>query len=428
MVPGVRLMPFMNKLLLAAIICSVPLAGCDVNDRDDEKALQDLNVNAKYLVESVQVSGQKNWRISDALRKEVDKMVGSKLDYPALDRLAERIKKELRVPAVSVNVGKGTVPDHVVVNFEVPKAHEQPLDVNVAKFLYDSKLGWNGEGAGSTTIKGHTFTFGMISDNDAMIERFAGIKVKYERKHLGTDRLRLHFEFDSFHEQWNQATLVASNDQAGIYRSRQVFTPELTLVLAAPLELDFGTSFSRFRPEQPGANTESSNAVVSTLRYHQRWGSARDAEDQELNASYSMRAGIRTFETDADFTRQMGQARYRFRHDRNTVEVGFLAGSIHGNAPLFEKFVAGNATVLRGWNKFDLDPLGGSHIVHGSIDYSYRWLQVFYDTGAIWDVAQERQQKQSVGTGFKADGFQLAVAFPIRSGRMEPIFYAGLNF
>ncbi len=422
----------MKKLLLAAIICSVPLAGCDVNDRDDEKALQDMNVNAKYLVESIEVSGQKTWHISTALRKEVDKMVGSKLDYAALDRLAERIKKELRVPAVSVNVGKGTVADHVVVNFEVPKAHEQPLEVNVAKFLYDSKLGWSGEGAGSTTIKGNTFIFGMISDNDSMIERFAGIKAKYERKHVGTDRLRFRFEFDSFHNEWNQATLLATTNEAGIYRSRQVFTPEGTLIIAAPLELDFGTSFSRYRPEQPGANTESSNAVVSTLRYHQRWGSAdstkKEPRDQELNASYSLRAGIRAFETDNDFTRQTGQARYRFRHDHNSVEVGFLAGSINGNAPLFEKFVAGNATVLRGWNKFDLDPLGGSHIVTGSIDYSFRWLQVFYDTGAIWDTPQEREQRQSVGTGFKAEGFQLAVAFPIRSGRMEPIFYAGLNF
>ncbi len=425
-------MALMNKLLLAAIICSIPLAGCDVNDPDDEKALQDLNVNSKYTVESVQVSGQKNWRISAALRKEVDKMVGSKLDYPALNRLAERIKKELHVPAVAINVAKGTVVDHVVVDFEVPKEREQPLEVNVAKFLYDSKLGWNAEGAGSTNFKGNTVTFGMISDNDSMIERFAGIKAKYERKHLGTDRLRLRFEFDSFHDQWNQATLVATSDEAGIYRSRQVFTPEATLVIAAPLELDFGTSFSRFRPEQPGANTESSNAVVSTLRYHQRWGSAgltkNDADDQELNASYSMRAGIRAFETDADFTRQMGQARYRFRHDHNTLEVGFVAGAINGDAPLFEKFVAGNATILRGWNKFELDPLGGSHIVTGSIDYGFHWLQVFYDTGAIWDTPQQRQQKQSVGAGFKADGFQLAVAFPVRSGRVEPVFYAGLNF
>jgi hypothetical protein len=423
----VHLMRFMKKLLLAAIILSVPLAGCDVNDGSDEKALQELNVNAKYTVESVQVSGQKNWHISDALRREVDKMVGSKLDYPALDRLADRIKKELRVPTVSVNVGKGTIPDHVVVNFEVPKSHEHSTELNVAKFLYDSKQGWSGEGDASTTVKGNRFTFGLISDGDALIERFAGIKAKFERRHVGSDRVRVRFEFDSYHEQWNQATLIAS-DQAGIYRSREVFTPEATLVLAAPLELDFGTSFSRYRPEQPGAKTESSNAVVTTLRYHQRWGSAHAQDEQELNASYGMRAGVRAFETDADFTRQTGQARYRFRRDHNTVEVGFLAGAIHGNAPLFEKFVAGNATTLRGWNKFDLDPLGGSHIVHGSVDYNFHWLQVFYDTGAIWDVSREREQKQSVGTGFKAEGFQLAVAFPIRSGHMEPIFYAGLNF
>jgi hypothetical protein len=431
MVRGVRLRAaLMKKLLLAAALFSVPLAGCDVNDRpDDEKALQDMNVNARYTVESVEVSGQKNWHISDSLRAEVNKMIGSKLDYQALDRLADRIKKELHVPSVSVNVDKGTVPDHVVVDFEVPKAHEQPVELNVAKFLYDSKIGWSGEGAGSTTIKGNKFTFGMISDSDALVERYAGIKAKYERKHLGTDRLRFRFEFDSYHEQWNTTTLAAS-EGAGIYRTRESFIPEATLVIAAPLELDFGASFSRFRPEQPGANTESSNAVVSTLRYHQRWGSEHDklGGTQELNASYSMRAGIRAFETDADFTRQMGQARYRYKRDHNTVEVGFISGTINGDAPLWEKFVAGNATVLRGWNKFDLDPLGGSHIVHGSIDYGFHWLQVFYDTGAIWDTPQERQQKQSVGTGFKADGFQLAVAFPIRSGHMEPIFYAGLNF
>jgi hypothetical protein len=415
----------MKKMLLAAMMFSIPLAGCDVTGGDDEKALQDLNVNARYTVERVQVSGPKR-HVSDALRKEFDKMVGAKLDYPALERLAERIKKELQVPSVSVNVGKGTVQDHVVVDFEVPKAHEQPVRVNVAKFLYDSKQGWNGEGAGSTTVKGNTFTFGMISDSDTSVGRYAGIKAKYERKHIGTDRMQFHFEFDSFHEQWNQATLSASaiaSDGTAIYRTLQVFSPEATLVIAAPLELDFGTSFSRYRPEQPGAKTESSNAVVSTLRYHQRWGS-----DQELNASYSVRAGLKTFETDADFTRQLSQARYRVRRDHNNLEVGFIAGEINGNAPLFEKFVAGNATILRGWNKFDLDPLGGSHLVHGSIDYGYRWLQVFYDTGAIWDTAQDRQQRQSIGTGFKAEGFQLAVAFPIRTGRMEPIFYAGLNF
>jgi hypothetical protein len=181
----------MTQLLLAAVLLSVPLAGCDFNDRsDDEKAFQELNVNAKYLVESVEVSGQKNWHISDSLRAEFNKMIGSKLDYQALDRLADRVKKELKVPAVSVNVGKGSMVDHVVVDFEVPKAHQQPVELNVAKFLYNTKTGWSGEGAGSTTVKGNQFTFGMISDDDSLIERYAGIKAKYERKHVSSGTIR----------------------------------------------------------------------------------------------------------------------------------------------------------------------------------------------------------------------------------------------
>jgi hypothetical protein len=414
----------MNRLLFAALVCTLPLLGCGA---PGDESLQDLNVNAHYTVESVRVSSAKTPRLSAALRSEFDKLIGSKVDYAALERLAERVKKELEVPSVAINVGKGAEPGHVVVDFEVPQERPQPVNLNVAKFLYDSKIGWSGEGAGSASVGGNTFAFGMISDADSHVERYAGIKAKYERKNAGTDRLRLHFEFDSFHEVWNAATLAAS-DQPGLYRSQQVFTPEATLVIANPLELDFGTSFSRFRPEQPGAKIESSNAVVTTLRYHRRWGSKHEAAESDLNASYSLRAGIREFGTDDDFTRQLTQARYRIRRDHQAVEVGFLAGEIRGDAPLFEKFVMGNATTLRGWNKFELDPLGGSHIVHGSVDYTYRWLLAFYDTGAIWDTPQEREQKQSVGAGFKAEGFQLAVAFPIRSGHMEPIFYAGLNF
>ena len=37
----------------------------------------------------------------------------------------------------------------------------------------------------------------MIALLKVLIERYAGIKAKYERKHLGTDRLRFRFEFDT---------------------------------------------------------------------------------------------------------------------------------------------------------------------------------------------------------------------------------------
>jgi len=72
--------------------------------------------------------------------------------------------------------------------------------------------------------------------------------------------------------------------------------------------------------------------------------------------------------------------------------------------------------------------LGGSRMVHASIDYHYRWFQVFYDTGAIWDRGQDPKPRNSVGAGLRKDGFSLAVAFPIKDGRIDPVFMAGMNF
>jgi hypothetical protein len=420
----------MKMLWLPMLLLAVPLAGCNVPD-DDEKLSQELNVNSRYLIESVHVSGQRNVNISDPLRTELDQVVGRNLDHPMLEKLAERIKKELHVSEVAIKVARGSEPNHVVVDFEVTRGH-QPFDLKVAKFLYNSKEGWTADGSATTTVHGNAFTLGLLSDGDSLVERFAGLRAVFERKNLGTDRLHLRFEFDTYHEQWNEATLLQASS-SDIYRSRQVFMPGATLVIAPPLEWSFGVSFARLRVPSSGlgaaaANTESSNAVVNTLRYHQRWGSEGDEQQQEVSASYALAAATGWLETDRVFTRHMAQGHYKFRHARNKVDVGFLAGHLNGNAPLYERFTLGDSTTLRGWNKFDLDPLGGSHVVHGSIDYQYRIFQVFYDTGAVWDRPQDREQKQSVGVGFKKECFQLAVAFPLRAGHADPIFYAGMNF
>jgi hypothetical protein len=316
----------------------------------------------------------------------------------------------------------------VVVNFEISGEHDEKFDLDVAKFVYHSRQGWSGEGTATTRIAGNAFIFGLVSDNDALAERYAGIRAGYERKNVGTDRLRLRFLFSSFHEQWNGATFAAASP-AQIYRTRQSFVPEATVVLVKPLEWSFGVDFSRYRPIEPAARTESSNAVVTTLRYHQRWGSDGGEPQQDLRASYSLRAATHVLESDPVFVRQSGEAHYRYRRGHSQLDLGFLAGRIAGFAPLFERFVLGNSRLLRGWNKFDLAPAGGSHVAHGSIDYSYRGFLVFYDTGAVWDRPEQREQKQSLGVGFRTkDGFQLAVAFPVRAGHADPVFYAGVGF
>lgn len=386
--------------------------------------LTPTNVNARYIIESVNVSGWDSRAISTALRTQIHQVVGDNLDPAKLNTLADRIKGELKAARVKIQITKGTIPDHVLVNFEVAKKR---VDLKMAKFLYDSHQGWSGEGSMTTRGGANAFTVGLASDGDELLERYAGIRLRYDREHVGTDRLAFDFSFDDFHEMWNHAT--ASQDPADIYRSRQVFRPEARVILMTPLELDFGLEFARFRLSTPApATTESSNAVVSTLRYHQRWGSGEDVQDQALEASYSLQAALPTFGSDARFTRHQVQAHYHFRHDRSRVDVAFMAGRILGLAPLFDRFVLGNAALLRGWNKFQIDPEGGSHVVYGSTAYTYRFYQVFYDTGAVWDRGQDREPRQSVGAGFKKEGFQLAVAFPLCTGRANPVFFAGMNF
>ncbi|HLW75405.1 MAG TPA: BamA/TamA family outer membrane protein [Bryobacteraceae bacterium] len=426
---------------LSAVIFATPLAGCNVPD--DEKMASEMNVNSRYIVENVVVSSSAMpVNISDPLRSDIDKVVGSKYDDSTLKHLADQIRKELHVNDVAVKVTRGSEPDHVVVNFEVTRANEHVFDLSLGQFLYDSREGWSGDGGATVNVAGNAISFGLVSNADTFVERYAGVHARFERKHLGTDRLKLRFDFASYHDIWNLATIEAASPNE-LYRTRQVFTPEATLVIAEPLEWSFGVSFARLSIPGPvqtegagaaAAKTEASNAVVNTLRYHQRWGSETDPNQQAASAQYVMTAATDVLGTDGVFTKHEAKARYKYRHDRSSVEVGFLAGTINGAAPLYDRFVLGDSTTLRGWSKFDLDPLGGSHVIHGSIDYQYRIFQVFYDTGAVWDRPEQREQKQSVGVGLRrpaSEGkaeLQVAMAFPIRSGRVDPIFYAGMNF
>lgn len=411
----------------------LPVSCAPLPDEPPDQEAGPTNVNTRLIVESVQVSGRGSAKLSNPLRSDLDHVAGQNFDPPLLERLRDRIKQELRVPEVRMHVAKGDMPDHVIVNFEIGAEREKRFDLDLARFLYHSKQGWSGQGHATVNINENAFSFGMVSDGDRLSERYAGIQAGFERRHVGTDRLGLRFDFSSYHEQWNQATLLqAAPDD--IYRTRTHFSPMATVVILEPLEVSFGVDFARYRLSLPVAKTESSNAVVTTLRYHQRWGSAsgaprgNDEGEHDLRASYSVRAGTHFLESDPVFARHQAEVRYRFRRGRQDLSVGFLAGIISGRAPLFERFVLGNAETLRGWNKFDLDPLGASHVAHGSIDYSYRSFLVFYDTGAVWDRPEEREQKQSLGLGCKKGGFQLAMAFPVKSGTVNPVFYAGMNF
>jgi hypothetical protein len=398
----------------------------------------DLNVNKRYTVDAVIVAG-KGWqtnvadqqtdKFSSGLRKDLAALIGQKLNPGTLDGLATRLKKELSASEVNHHVLRGDTPEHVRVEFEVKPAH-YGVDATVTKFLYDSHQGWSGSGSVGFTAQQNAFAFGLASDGDTLNERFAGISARYENKHLGTDRVGLRFLFESYHEQWNQGTLDAlaaqPNETSDAYRTRQNFQPTATIGLAKPLTLEVGVGFERFQDQFPAAHTEAANALVTTLRYHQRL--AESEYQQDVDADYTLRAATKILDSDFVYASHLVGLHYRVAHGKHQLMEQFVAGSVSGRAPLSDRFVAGNSYYLRGWNKYDIDPIGGNRLVHNSVEYRYGPFQAFYDAGAVWDSGQAVTPRHSVGVGFKESIFSLAVAFPMKSGHVEPIVMLGMIY
>jgi hypothetical protein len=398
----------------------------------------DLNVNRRYTVDTVVVAGR-GWKtnvtdsqgekLSSGLRKDLVALIGQKLNPGALDGLAERLKKELSAKEVSHHVLRGDIPEHVRVEFEV-KAPRFTTDAAVTKFVYNSRDGWSGAGAVGFTAQQNSFLFGLASDGDTLNERYAGISGRYENKHLGTDKLGLRFEFESYHEQWNRNTLDAAVTHQDVtsatYRARQNFEPTVTVALAKPLTLEFGVGFQRFENQYPELHTEAANALFAGLHYHRRFDESE--YQQDLYASYTLRAATKLLATDFVYTSHVAGMTYRVKHGKHQVTDSVNAGLISGRAPLVDRFVAGNSTYLRGWNKYDLDPIGGNRLVHNAVEYKYGPFQAFYDAGAVWDSGQPITPRHSVGVGIKESIFTLALAFPIRSGHVDPMVMMGIIY
>jgi hypothetical protein len=397
---------------------------------------QDLNVNTRYTVESVELAGDNPPGISTGLRGELTRLVGAKLNPAALDDLATRIRQELHVRAVTHRLLRGQTPEHVRVVFVV-RGTPAKFEASVPKLVYRSDGGISGLVEGTATVGSHAFTFGGVSDGDDLAERYSGIVARYEDKRLGSDRVRFRLDFESYRDQWSPSTVDAldqpgaENDTSGIYRTRQNIEPLVTLVLARSgsgmVNLTVGTSFERFQTQLPAARTESANAMVTTLRYHRRVEGS-GANQQEWDAGYSLRAATNLLGSDFAYARHQGEAHYVYTWGRSQILDDLTAGAITGQAPLFERFILGNSTMLRGWNRFELDPLGGSRVVANTLEYRYRLFDVFYDSGAIWDPGQTATLRHSVGVGVRRNGMYAALAFPIKEGHIEPVFMVGMNY
>jgi hypothetical protein len=425
-------------LVLMPVWAAITLLGQSVTPVDEPA--YDLNVNSRYTIESINFVDQREYKLSTSALEEIRHLVGAKVSSEALDRLAQRIRGELRAHEVTFKLTRGAQPESVRVLIQVDRAGAS-FDASVPVLSYNSATGFTGTGQLTSTIGPNAFTFRVLRDTDTLIERLSGIQAKYERMAWANGRVRLGFEFDGYQDQYANSTLAAlagdsrpSSLGAGAYGSRLNFEPSATFVLAAPLTDTVGLSFEQLNSLPSAARSESANAVVNTLRYHQRWSESGDST-QELDAGYSLRAATSLLGTNLAYTRHVAHVKYNYSSRTQSVEVTMIAGAIYGQAPLFERFALGDSTLLRGWNKYDLDPLGGNRLAYGSVTYGYHIMRVFYDTGAVWDQGKSPEAKESAGIGVSSGlgvlekgAFLVALAFPLRQGHVTPVLIAGMNF
>ncbi len=396
------------------------------------------NVNTRYTVESIELSGDvKPASFSSTLRENIQSIIGERFNPDQLQDLARQIRKELHLKSVTPHLLRGSTSEQVKVVFEATRRSIQ-FDVSVPKFLYHSKQGWSAQVEASTTVAHNAFTFGIVSDGDELTERFAGIVARYENLHAGSDRVHLGFQFESYHEQWNRATLLAidrpyafdsESTVPGIYRTRQNYQPVATFVVSKPLSITVGASFEQMGLQNGG--TQSANAMIAGIRYRHA-GEPGAASRQDIDAAYSLRAASRGWGSDFSYTRHRLGARYAIARGRQTLSDEVTAGFIAGQAPLFERFVLGTSSLLRGWNRYEIDPLGGNRIVHNSVEYGCRIAegagQVFYDAGTLFSRGQSSTVRHSLGIGYRQGVFSVALAFPLREGRVDPILMVGMNY
>jgi hypothetical protein len=406
----------MRVLLLAAL-----LSACIVRGEDDA-----ANINSKYTVESVTVVPESvSKRLGSGIQSDIDALIGKKFDPVTADKVRDRIGDQFHRKVERI-IERGNQPEHVKLVYSAPRVFQ--ADADVTKFAYHSKHGWTSALQAPFDVGPLTLRVGVQSDSDSALERLAGYNLGVTAR--AGDRVRLRFDFAALHTQWNTTTLEALEsrpDLPGIYRERYIASPSVSIALAEPVVFTIGFDLQSFQTQFPAARFEESNALTTTLRYRRRWAS--DASRQEVDAGYGLRAATRSLGSDYAYTRHAVSAEYRATIRDSVISAEFIAGRLNGTAPLFDRYTLGDSRTLRGWSKFDVAPLGGTRVAHGSLEYTYRWLGFFYDAGTVWDRREDKGVKQSAGIAVGGhEGMFLALAFPIRSGSVTPLFILGMNF
>jgi hypothetical protein len=395
-----------------------------------QEAKAATNVNSRYQVETVSIVGVPETKVSQALRDDMQKLVGNKYDPDAADQLAHRLRRELQGYSVAVKVKRGEQPDSVKVVFEAERIRDRSFEIKLAPFLYTTKDGFSGALIPGGETHHNYVSAGIVSSADELLERNTGVLLRYEHRKVGTSMVQVGMEYDYYWPSFRpetEAALATAPWIPGTYDTREVFAPSVSVLPIPDIKVTVGASFQTLAMESPTKYDQAAHSFTLNVQYR-RTVRPRHGLRHSIGADYSVRNATTTLQSDFLYTRQLASADYAVRVERQSFEAHFQGGYITGGPPLFERFSIGNATTLRGWDKFDVAPLGGTRLVYGSLEYQYRPFQLFYDFGTVWDPGQPADLKHSVGIGLAwKPGFFMSLGVPLRFHGVTPVFMFGLR-
>ena len=205
------------------------------------------NINARYTVDSVEISGIPDTAVSQELRDDMQALVGDRLDPDEADRLRDRLAAELPEYNVRRRVSRGRRSARVRVIFVVSEIETPPwidFAASRSKLVYHSTLGWSGVLDIPMGGRDNRLTLGLVGDNDDdLLEEYSGYRVRLESRKVATERLALSIEFAELRQSWRDATLSAAalNPQiAAVYRERRTIEPMVTVAFSPHVRVSYG--------------------------------------------------------------------------------------------------------------------------------------------------------------------------------------------
>lgn len=392
------------------------------------------NVNTRYVVAGVDVSGVPDDALSGELRRSLSAIEGAPIDPRELGRLTESFKTEFPTYDVSRRIVRAHEPGQIRIVFELRRSERQrwlPLASSRSKIVFHQNQKWSavldvplGDRRGDYLASLEL----ARGNNDDLVEEYSGIGFRFQNRNAGTERLGIRFDVSRYTQTWREQTEAAAAADPGLllYRKRTTIRPTVLVALTRSLHAEAGVFAAELIPQEAGTPVRVNAGILGLgWRHRSRPGTGHSLR---VDAGVTLHAGTANLDSDFVYRRWTGRTRVAVGTEQRSFIAEFRAGRLSAAAPLFERFSLGDTETLRGWNRYDLVPAGSDRMWHQSLEFRYEGFAYFIDSGSAWNAGALRKTRLATGVGFHGDHAFLTVGFPLNADTVRATVLFGVRF